>query len=175
MKTRRAVFTMGALPLLMGAAYAAEANDTEVTKLLSQAKTQAFQVKEDAVNMESFNRMAVSRETQKATINQIRDDVNALVATENKLQAAKATAAPWQIQVISRITPYLDELNGYTSAVIEQFNGEVRHTPAEMKDYYEANADYSSDLAKMIADFVDYGQTKDRLERLQTTLEISAR
>ena len=44
-----------------------------------------------------------------------------------------------------------------------------------MKDYYEANADYSTDLAKMIADFVDYGQTKDRLERLQSKLEISER
>lgn len=174
MKTRRTIVAIGALPLLMGAAYAAEAN-TEVTKLLSQAKTQAFQIKEDALNMESFNRMAVSRETEAAAINQIRDHVNALVATENKLQAAKEDAAPWQRQVINRVVPFLDELEGYTSAVIEHLNGEVHHTPAEMKDYLEANADYSTDLAKMIADFVDYGQTKDRLERLQTTLEISTR
>ncbi len=175
MNTRKAIVTMGALPLLMGVAYATEVNATDVTKLLSQAKTQAFQIKEDALTMESFNRMAVSRETQAVTINQIRADVNALVATENKLQAAKEEAAPWQKQVITRVVPYIDELEGYTAAVIEHFNGEVRHTPAEMKDYYEANADYSTDLAKMIADFVDYGQTKDRLERLQSTLEISER
>jgi len=171
----RTLIGIGALPLLFGAAYAAEAENAAVTKLLSQAKTQAFQIKEDAVTMESFNRMAVARETQAAMINQIRDDVNALVATENKLQAAKEEAAPWQKQVINRIVPFLDELDGYTAAVIEHLNGAVRHTPAELKDYLEANADYSTDLAKTIADFVDYGRTKDRLERLKTSLEISSR
>jgi predicted sulfurtransferase len=164
------------LPLLMGTAWATEEAGPEaaVTKLLSQAKTQAFQVKEDAVTMESFNRMTVSRETQKASINQLRDDINALVLTENKLQAAREDAPAWQQKVIARIIPFLDELNGYTSAVIEHLNGETPHTFAEYKDYLEANADYSTDLAKMIADFVDYGRTKDRLEHLSDKLEISS-
>lgn len=175
MKTIKSIAWMGALPLLMGTALAAEVGGPEpaVSKLLSEAKTQAFQVKEDAVTMESFNRMTVSRETQAAMINQVRDHINALVLTENKLQAAREDAAPWQKQVIGRIVPFLDELNGYTSAVIEHLNGKTPHTFAEYKDYLEANADYSTDLAKMIADFVDYGQTKDRLERLTTKLEIS--
>jgi hypothetical protein len=183
MTTRKAVARMGTLPLLLGgfliaspATVAAGAPDSEqVTKLLSEAKTQAFQLKEDATTMESFNRIAVSRETQAATINEIRNHVNALGRTEVKLKDAEAVAAPWQKQAIDRIVPFLDELNGYTSAVIEHLNGEVLHTGAEYKDYLEANADYSTDLAKMIADFVDYGRTKDRLERLNTKLEISAR
>ena len=125
--------------------------------------------------MESFNRMTVSHETQVATINEIRNHVNALGRTEVKLKDSEELAAPWQRQAINRIVPFLDELNGYTSAAIEHLNGEVPHTFAEYKDYLEANADYSSDLAKMIADFVDYGRTKDRLERLNTKLEISGR
>ncbi len=163
-----------ALPLLIGTAWAAEETGPEaaVTKLLSQAKTQAFQVKEDAVTMESFNRMTVSRETQAAMINQIRDHINALVQTENKLQAAREDAPAWQQRVIVRIVPFLDELNGYTSAVIEHLNGDTHHNFAEYKDYLEANADYATDLAKMIADFVDYGRTKDRLEQLTNKLEI---
>jgi hypothetical protein len=40
----------------------------------------------------------------------------------------------------------------------------------EYKDYLEANADYATDLAAMIADFVDYGRTKQRLERLAAKL-----
>ncbi len=173
MKTRNSM--VWALPLLLGTAWATEVAGPEaaVTKLLSQAKTQAFQVKEDAVTMESFNRMTVSHETQAAMINQIRGNVNALVATENKLQAAREDAPAWQKQVIARIIPFLDELNGYSSAVIEKLNGEVPHTFAEYKDYLEANADYATDLAKMIADFVDYGRTKDRLEHLTDKLEIN--
>jgi len=39
----------------------------------------------------------------------------------------------------------------------------------------EANADYATDLAAMIGDFVDYGKTRDRLERLSNKLEIPRR
>jgi len=34
------------------------------------------------------------------------------------------------------------------------------------KDYLEANADYATDLAGMIADFVNYGNAKQRIELL---------
>lgn len=172
MNTRKIILTLlAATPAI----FAAEVADSaQVTKLLGEAKTQAFQLKEDAVTMESFNRMTVSREMQADTINQIKDHVNALVRTEAKLQEAAPGAAPWQKKVIREVVPYLDEMEGYTSAVIETLNGEVRHTPAEYKDYLEANADYSTDLAAMIGDFVDYGRTKDRLERLKTKLEVPA-
>lgn len=177
MKPRRPTVLMGTLPLLLGGlAWAADVPDSEqVTKLLVDAKAQAIQVKQDAVNMEGFNRTTVSRETQAAAINELRDHFNALGRTETKLKDAEAVAAPWQAKVIDRIVPFLDELNGYTNAVIEHLNGQVLHTPAEYKDYLEANADYASDLAKMIGDFVDYGRTRDRLERLTNRLEVAAR
>jgi len=50
-----------------------------------------------------------------------------------------------------------------------------KHTPAEYQDYLEANADYASDLAAMIGNFVDFGKTKDRMQRLGNKLEIPAR
>lgn len=173
---------MGALPLLLGGFLATspviragDAPDNEqVTKLLSEAKTQAFQLKEDAQTMESFNRMTVSRETQAATINQIKDHVNGLVRQAAKLQDAEALASPWQKQAIVRILPFLDELEGYTSAVIEHLKGEKTHTFAEYQDYLEANADYAADLATMIGNFVDYGKTKERVARLAAKLEIPA-
>lgn len=170
MKTRSIVC---ALLIAAPGVFAAAVSDSEqVTKLLGDAKLQAFQLKEDAVAMESFNRMNVSHETHAATINQIRDHINALGKTEAKLKDAQAEASPWQKQVIHQITPYLDELVGYTLAVIEHLSGEVRHNFAEYKDYLEANADYSTDLSKMISDYVDYGRTKDRFEDLQKKLEI---
>jgi hypothetical protein len=42
----------------------------------------------------------------------------------------------------------------------------------EYKDYFEANADYATDLAAMIGDFVDYGHPKQRLEHLAGKLEV---
>ena len=147
-------------------------DNEQVTKLLVETKAIANQLKEDAVTMESFNYMKVSPESQKIAINQIRDHVNELGKQMAKLNEAKANAAPWQKTAIDRITPFLDELEGYTLAVIEHLSGTQRHTPAEYQDYLEANADYASDLAAMVTDFVDFGRTKQRLERLQAKIEV---
>jgi hypothetical protein len=147
-----------------------------VAKLLSEAKTTAFQLKEDAVAMESFTRMNVSWESHAVAINQIKDHINALVNHEAKLKEAKNIASPWQKTAIDRIVPDLDELEAYTFAVIERINDQPKRLfTDEYKDFLAANADYSTDLAAMIADFVDYGKTRDRLERLANKLEIPKR
>jgi len=161
---------------LAGSANAAAVPDSEqVAKLLSEAKTMAFQLKEDAVAMEGYTRMNVSWESHAVAINQIKDHVNALVKQEAKLKDAK-NASPWQKAAIERIVPYLDELEGYTSAVIERITEQPKSLfTDEYKDFLEANADYATDLAAMIADFVDYGKTRDRLESLGNKLEIPKR
>ena len=160
--------------LASSAVQAAEVPDSEqVTKLLSEAKTMAYQLREDAVLMETFTRQNVSWQSHSAAIATIRDHVNALGRQEQKLKDAKASAAPWQRTAIDRIAPYLDELTGYISAAIEHIN-EKQHTLAEYNDYLEANADYATDLANMIANFVDYGKARQRVDRLGAKLEIPA-
>jgi len=177
MRTPR--FWMG-IPAILLAGWPADATvvpDSEhVAKLLSEAKTMAFQIKEDAVTMESFTRMNVSWESHASAINQIREHVNALEKHEAKLKDARSAAAPWQKTAIDRIVPYLDELEGYTSAIIERINAEPRRLfTDDYKDFLQANADYATDLAAMIGDFVDYGKTRDRVERLGNKLEIPRR
>ena len=155
--------------------YASEVADSEhVSKLLSDAKTMAFQLKEDAVAMESFTRMELSWQSHVQAITQIKEHVNALARQTEKLKAARDSASPWQKIAINRITPFLDELGGYTTAAIEHINGDRKHTLADYRDYLEANADYATDLAAMIGNFVDYGEAKDRRERLGAKLEIPA-
>ncbi len=147
-----------------------------MTKLLSEAKTMAFQLKEDAAAMEGFTRVNVSWEAHAVAINQIKDHVNALGRQQEKLMEVRDTASVWQQTAIDRIEPFLDELEGYTTAAIEHINAEPKRlfTP-EYKDYLEANADYATDLANMIAQFVDYGRTKHRLENLTDDLELPVR
>ncbi|HEY6340089.1 MAG TPA: hypothetical protein VIY49_01240 [Bryobacteraceae bacterium] len=93
-------------------------DDQQVTKLLSETKTMAFQLKEDAGFMETFTRTNVSWESQAVAINQIKDHVNALRKQETKLKEAKGGASPWQKAAIDKIGPFLDELEGYTMAII---------------------------------------------------------
>jgi hypothetical protein len=179
MSYRKVLGWIGTVALVpAGFVFAGPINDVpdseQVSKLLSETKTMAFQLKEDATTMETFTRMNVSWESHKIAINQIKDHVNALLKQETRLQEAKATGSPWQRQAIDRITPYLDELEGYTLAIIEHLNGETKHTIAEYKDFLEANADYSSDLAAMIANFVDYGRSKEKMQNLGARLEVPA-
>lgn len=182
MSKRNSTVWIGAMALLAGGfvtsstarAASATFDSEQVSKLLSEAKTTAFQLKEDAGIMESFTRMNVSWQSHAAAINQIKDHINALGQQAMKLKAARDTASPWQKAAIDRINPFLDELGGYTTAVIEHINGDKRHTLEEYKDYLEANADYASDLAAMIGDFVDYGNSRQRVDRLGTKLEIPA-
>jgi hypothetical protein len=180
MNKRESIAWMGTPALLLAGVFAAaftvnaaDVPDSEqVSKLLSETKTLAFQLKEDAGIMESYTRMNVSAENHALAINQIREHVNALGSQVAKLKDARNTASPWQKTAIDRINPFLDELGGYTMAVIEHLNGQEKHSMAEYKDYLEANADYAADLAAMIADFVDYGKTKQRLQRLTVKLEV---
>ena len=181
MKKRTLKLWIGTPAILLvgwaGTANAAVAPDSDhVAKLLAEAKTLAFQLKDDAVAMEGFTRMNVSWESHAVAINQIREHVNALEKQEAKLKDARAEAAPWQKTAIDRIVPYLDELEGYTSAAIERINAQPKRLfTDDYKDFLEANADYATDLAGMIADFVDYGKTRDRMERLGNKLEIPKR
>lgn len=181
MNKRTLKFWMGTPAILLvgwaGAANAAVLPDSDhVAKLLAEAKTTAFQLKEDAVAMEGFTRMNVSWEAHAVAIDQIREHINALEKQEAKLKDARAEAAPWQRTAIDRVVPYLDELEGYTTAVIERLTDQPnRLFTDEYKDFLAANADYATDLAAMIGDFVDYGKTRDRLERLGNKLEIRKR
>ena len=145
----------------------------QVSKLLSETKTLAFQLKEDAATMETFTRADATWQSHAVAIAQIKEHFNALSQQVTKLKAARNTASPWQQAAIDRIDPYLGEMVGYTEAIIEQLNQHPEGLrTAEYKDYLEANADYSGDLAAMIADFVDYGRTKDRLQHLTDKLEV---
>jgi len=136
----------------------------------------AFQLKEDAETMESYTRSNATWESHAVAITQVKERVNALGRQVTKLKDARNTASPWQKAAIDRINPFMDELAGYTEAVIENVNKHPKLlTTAEYKDYLEANADYAGDLAAMIGDFVDYGRTKQRLQRLTEKLEVPSR
>lgn len=163
--------------VVMSPVKAADVPDSEqVSKLLSEAKNMAFQLKDDAETMESYTRSGAKWESHAAAISQVKEHVNSLGQQVGKLKEAKNTASPWQKMAIDRINPFLDELAGYTEAAIEHLNKRpnLLMTP-EYKDYLEANADYAGDLAAMIGDFTDYGRTKQRLERLTDKLELPAK
>jgi len=185
MKRRYTInFTM-LVGLLAGAAgvapvlNAAEAPESaSVSKLFSDAKRQAYAISLDAATLESFTRIPeLSWESHALELDQMKADFSAAGKTVEKLTAERGQAAPWQVTAIDRIVPYLKEIAANTTSAIDYVNKNKSRplTIGDYKDYLEANADTSRELATLIANFVDYGSSKSRSESLRNKLELPAK
>jgi uncharacterized phage-associated protein len=103
MNARKSMAWVGSVALILagflGTSVIARALDKpdseEVSKLLSEAKTMAFQVKEDAETMESFTRTNVSWQSHASAIAQIKEHINSLSGQVDKLKAVRNSASPW--------------------------------------------------------------------------------
>jgi len=159
-----------AVPLVRAAALP---DSEKVSGLLADAKTQAFQLRQDAATMEGYTRSTVNWESHAAAVSLMKEHINAASRTLDKLEAARTEASVWQATAIDRIKPLLKEIATNTQNVIAYMNKNPRWLGMkEYTDYIEANADVAVQLSGLIADFVDYGNTKDRLEHLANKLEL---
>jgi len=171
-----AVTMLAGLGVLSVPAIAADAAGADhVSAVLSDARMQAFQLKEDASLLESYTRSKVNWESHATTISRFRDNINKMSGLLTQMQDARSGAAPWQQAAIDRIVPVAKELASNTTTAIEALNRNPRQlsTPA-YEEYLEAINDSASNLAATIADFTDYGKTRERLDRLAKKLEIPA-
>jgi nucleotide-binding universal stress UspA family protein len=134
-------------------------NDSEeVTKLMSEVKSEAAQLKDDAEDLRSFTRSKqLSWHSHVDKIEQIKQHVNKSGELLSKLQNAKASASAsaWQKQAIDEITPLLRELAANVTSTIEHLNKNQQrlHTPP-YTDYVASTADLATDLSGLISDYV---------------------
>lgn len=160
----------------LGAVDKSTLDSDEMSKLLSQAKTEALELKMDAEKMESFARTKLSWESHATAVELVKEHVNAVGRLVVKLNETRNTGSPWQQQAVDQITPLLKELASNTTATIEHLNNNKNrlHTP-EYKEYLVMNYDLASELSALIVDFVDYGKTKAKFENLTNKLEMEHR
>ena len=155
----------------------AAGEDTSVSKLLAEAKTQAYAISVDASQLESYTREStLSWETHAVEISRMKDDINQTARTVERLSANRSEAAPWQAAAIDRIIPLMQEIAGNTTSAIDYINKyQSRLTMKEYTDYLESNSDLSSQLAGLIAHYVDYGNAKNRYANLKRTIDLPAK
>lgn len=163
------------IPVVSSAFEGENTSDSEqVSTLLSEARTQAYQLSVDAATMESYTRSNLSWETHADAVTQMRAHINAAGRTLTQLEESRQSASPWQATAIDRIRPLLKEIASNTETVINYLNENPKRLfVAEYKHHIEANSDVAGQLSAMITDFVDYGNTKERLRRLSAKLEIA--
>lgn len=157
-------------------ARAAEAvGSDKVSAILSAAKMQAFQIKEDADQLEGYTHSNISWESHADAVNTMKENVNKMGKLLAELQENRKDAAPWQQTAIDRIVPVAKELAGNATAAITSLNKNPRHiNSGPYQEYVESLCDAANNLAATIADFTDYGKTKERMSRLEQKLELPA-
>jgi hypothetical protein len=146
----------------------------EIVKLLADAKAEAHELKADTEDLDSFVKSKLSWQSHATKIEMIKEHVNATGKLLAKMKDAEALGSPWQKEAIARIEPLLKELAGNTEATIRYLNeNQTRVHFPEFRDYTKANYELATDLEALIRDFVNYGDTKARFERLKNKLEVT--
>jgi hypothetical protein len=150
--------------------------NSEVSRLLEDARAKAAVLSRDADEMEALTRSAVSWQTHATMLDTMKEDVNALARDVERLTAARDKASPWQRQAIDRMLPMMRELAANTTAAINHLKEQPsRPTSASYTEYLHQNAETSRELSDMISSFVQYGQTRAKLQRLEQRLEVASK
>ncbi len=157
-------------------AAAAEVQDSEeISQLLSDAKTYAFHVAQDADTLESYTRSNTSWQSHSARLAKMADDVNTLGRINKQLQDQRAQGSPWQQDAITHINSLLTDMASQLSATIDNLkkNQSKIHFP-EYQEYVHACYDRASRTSQIVSDYVEYGKAKSTVETLEQKLELSS-
>lgn len=150
------------------------ADSPEITRLLGEAKSEAYALKADSEDLDSFVKSKLSWESHASKIEMIKGHVNATGKLLAKLKDVEPLGSPWQKEAIARIEPLLKELADNTENTINCLNeNRVKVHFPEFRDYVKANYELATDLEALIRDFANYGENKGKLERLRDKLEVT--
>jgi DNA repair exonuclease SbcCD ATPase subunit len=151
-------------------------DNREVTQLLEDIQAQAADLQRDSDELESFSRSQVSWESHATELEAIKERINKIGQTIQKLQGMRDSASPWQQEAIDRIIPVAQKLASNTNAAIERLNRNRSHLQdPQYQEYLKSNADAARALSSMVRDFVDYGKTRSALEKLEKRLEVASK
>lgn len=134
-------------------------------------KLQYDELQRDSDELESFTHSNVSWESHAAQLETIKEHVNNIGKTIEKLQTLRSSAAPWQQEAIDRIIPVARKLASNTTAAIAHLSPQRLQDP-QYQQYLKSNAEAASQLSSMVKDFVEYGKTRSTLEALERRLEL---
>lgn len=144
----------------------------EVSELLAQAKAHALQLRDDADQMHKFTNANMSWESHSLQITTIKEHVNSLGKVLQQMSDRREWASPWQQHAIDHVTPLAAEMASNIKATIEHMNKnkDRLHMP-QYKEYLQANYEVSNELSKLIGNYVSYGKSKAKYERIGSSLE----
>ena len=142
--------------------------------LLQNLKQVAAKLNQHAETLSMIQRNPqVSWQTHSEHLNQVRDQINDAGKLLRELQGMRESVAPWQRHAIDRVAPVAADVATHTTAAINHLNENRRSiTFTEYRDKVQRLADSSSEMKDRINNYLDYAETKQELQQLQTRLGV---
>jgi len=146
----------------------------EASGLLGEVQALSGKLRLDAEKLESFPRSKLSWESHANQLNLVREHVNQIGDRLKRIQEIRHVTSPWQQQAIDRIVPVAAELASRAQAAIEHLNENKSYLFAPTyTDHLSTIAQQAGELTDSVNTFVEYGNTRQKLEQLQQKLEIA--
>ena len=151
---------------------ATKQDNPEVSKLLEDIKSQAFDLKRLGRTRDVYS----GRRFLANACGTIESDEGPHQHHRQNHQQIAGSAQqrfPWQQEAIDRIIPVAQKLASNTTAAIEHLNkNQLRVKTPPYQEYVKSNAEAAANLAALVKDFVEYGKTRTTLEAYERKLEV---
>jgi hypothetical protein len=166
-----------ALGLVMATApstISAQSTDSEqVSKLLSQARSEALLAGEDAATLESYVRSNSHWKSHVVKLESMKAHINELGKLDKQLCNLRTESSPWQQKAIDQIDARIREIASHLNTTINHLNeNQARVRMRPYREYVQDSLEMTSNLAKLIDDYVDYDEAKSQAESLEQRLEL---
>jgi|SRR5580704_1310964 hypothetical protein len=166
-----------AMALIMALApstISAQSGDSErISDLLLEARSHAMLANDYASTLESYSRSNLQWKSHAVKLENIRDHINELCKLNTQMGELRAEGSPWQQTAIDRIDEHLRKTAAQLSATITHLNENQSQVHMQTyRGYVQENRELTSSLAKLIGDFVDYGESNSEAEALEQRLEL---
>ncbi len=147
--------------------------ESEAKDLLKEIKSLSAKLKSDATTLESYKwQTQLSWRTHADQLTKAREHINAIGERLDRLQAIKSVTAPWQQRAIDEIVPVAANVAAHTEAAIQHLNENRSYLYAPVyADHLTSISDRSAELKDSVDAFLEYGDTSDKLDRMQQKVD----
>lgn len=154
---------------------AADEPGPRVSKLLSETRSRAVEIRADISTLDYFVGSTSGWERYAPIVAVYRDHIQAIRELAIELEDARSNASPMEKTATELITPLVRELAFTAATTIENIDRKMDRLDAkDRKDYLKISSGLTDELVGAISNLVDYVKTRQEWEIFTAKFELSS-
>jgi len=141
---------------------------SEASQLLKEIRSASHRLTDNTANLQSYARGGVSWQTHAGELTLVKEQINAVGARIQRLQAIRHAVAPWQQEAIDSMTPIAVTLASRAEAAILYLNDNRTYLwSEEYQDHLKTLASRAGQMKESISVHLELAETQDKLDALR--------